>query len=151
MMFGPSDDDSPNSQQSMKWKIKRFSNDDLRQQFVDATVAQAALIGLTIPDPDLKFDKKSGHYIFGEINWNEFYEVVKGNGPCNKERIDARRKAKENGLWVREAAMAFSAKRAIKKSALNYAILYYKNRSSEQNKIFTEEALKLLKKYSFLR
>ena len=110
MMFGPSDDDSPNSQQSMKWKIKRFSNDDLRQQFVDATVAQAALIGLTIPDPDLKFDKKSGHYIFGEINWNEFYEVVKGNGPCNKERIDARRKAKENGLWVREAAMAFSAK-----------------------------------------
>ena len=117
MMFGPSDDDSPNSQQSMKWKIKRFSNDDLRQQFVDATVAQAALIGLTIPDPDLKFDKKSGHYIFGEINWNEFYEVVKGNGPCNKERINARRKAKENGLWVREAAMAFSAKRAIKKSA----------------------------------
>ena len=117
MMFGPSDDDSPNSQQSMKWKIKRFSNDDLRQQFVDATVAQAALIGLTIPDPDLKFNKKSGHYIFGEINWNEFYEVVKGNGPCNKERIDARRKAKENGLWVREAAMAFSAKRAIKKSA----------------------------------
>jgi ring-1,2-phenylacetyl-CoA epoxidase subunit PaaA len=117
MMFGPSDDDSPNSQQSMKWKIKRFSNDDLRQQFVDATVAQAALIGLTIPDSDLKFDKKSGHYIFGEINWNEFYEVVKGNGPCNKERIDARRKAKENGLWVREAAMAFSAKRAIKKSA----------------------------------
>jgi ring-1,2-phenylacetyl-CoA epoxidase subunit PaaA len=117
MMFGPSDDDSPNSQQSMKWKIKRFSNDDLRQQFVDATVAQATLIGLTIPDPDLKFDKKSGHYIFGEINWNEFYEVVKGNGPCNKERITARRKAKENGLWVREAAMAFSAKRAIKKSA----------------------------------
>lgn len=117
MMFGPSDDDSPNSQQSMKWKIKRFSNDDLRQQFVDATVAQADLIGLTIPDPDLKFDKKSGHYIFGEINWNEFYEVVKGNGPCNKERINARRKAKENGLWVREAAMAFSAKRAIKKSA----------------------------------
>ena len=117
MMFGPSDDDSPNSQQSMKWKIKRFSNDDLRQQFVDATVAQADLIGLTIPDPDLKFDKKSGHYIFGEINWNEFYEVVKGNGPCNKERINARRNAKENGLWVREAAMAFSAKRAIKKSA----------------------------------
>ena len=117
MMFGPSDDDSPNSQQSMKWKIKRFSNDDLRQQFVDATVAQATLIGLTIPDSDLKFNKKSGHYIFGEINWNEFYEVVKGNGPCNKERIDARRKAKENGLWVREAAMAFSAKRAIKKSA----------------------------------
>ena len=117
MMFGPSDDDSPNSQQSMKWKIKRFSNDDLRQQFVDATVAQATLIGLTIPDPDLKLDKASGHYIFGEINWNEFYEVVKGNGPCNKERINARRKAKENGLWVREAAMAFSAKRAIKKSA----------------------------------
>ena len=76
-----------------------------------------ALIGLTIPDPNLKLDEASGHYIFGEINWNEFYEVVKGNGPCNKERINARRKAKENGLWVREAAMAFSAKRAIKKSA----------------------------------
>ena len=116
MMFGPSDDDSPNSLQSMKWKIKRFSNDDLRQQFVDVTVAQAELIGLTIPDPDLKFDKKSGHYSFGKINWVEFYEVVKGNGPCNKERIDARRKAKENGLWVREAAMAFSEKRAINKS-----------------------------------
>ena len=117
MMFGPSDEDSPNSQQSMKWKIKRFSNDDLRQQFVDVTVAQAELIGLTVPDPDLKFDKTSEHYSFGKINWDEFYEVVKGNGPCNKERIDARRKAKENGLWVREAAMAFSEKRAIKKSA----------------------------------
>ena len=117
MMFGPSDDDSPNSQQSMKWKIKRFSNDDLRQQFVDATVPQAKLLGLTIPDVDLKLNQKTGSYSFGEINWNEFYEVVKGNGPCNKERIDARRKAKDNGLWVREAAMAFASKRALKKSA----------------------------------
>lgn len=117
MMFGPSDADSPNSQQSMKWKIKRFSNDDLRQQFVDATVPQAKLLGLTIPDADLKLNQKTGSYSFGDINWNEFYEVVKGNGPCNKERIDARRKAKDNGLWVREAAMAYASKRALKKTA----------------------------------
>ncbi|HNS41767.1 MAG TPA: 1,2-phenylacetyl-CoA epoxidase subunit A [Taishania sp.] len=110
MMFGPSDNDSKHSQQSMKWKIKRFSNDELRQQFVDATAPQAALIGLTVPDPDLKFNEATGHYEFGQMNWDEFWQVVNGNGPCNKERLDARRKAKENGMWVREAAAAYAKK-----------------------------------------
>lgn len=117
MMFGPSDADSSHTEQSVQWKIKRYTNDELRQQFIDATVPQAELIGLTIPDKDLKFDQKTGHYSFGEIDWSEFWEVVKGNGPCNKERIDTRRKAKENGEWVREAANAFAEKRARKKSA----------------------------------
>jgi ring-1,2-phenylacetyl-CoA epoxidase subunit PaaA len=116
MMFGPNDADSKHTEQSIKWKIKRHTNDELRQQFVDATVPQAKLIGLTIPDKDLKFNEETGHWQFGEIDWNEFWEVVKGNGPCNKERIDARRKAKEDGLWVREAAMAFAEKRKSKKS-----------------------------------
>lgn len=111
MMFGPSDGDSPHSAQSMKWKIKRTSNDDLRQQFVDVTVSQAELLGLKIPDENLKFNAETGHYEFSEINWDEFWEVVKGNGPCNKERVDARRAAKENGAWVREAANAYAAKR----------------------------------------
>ena len=111
MMFGPSDGDSPHSAQSMKWKIKRFSNDELRQQFVDVTVPQAELLGLKIPDDNLKFNAETGHYEFSEINWDEFWEVVKGNGPCNKERVDARRAAKENGAWVREAANAYAAKR----------------------------------------
>lgn len=110
MMFGPSDNDSKHSQQSMKWKIKRFSNDELRQQFVDATAPQAELIGLTVPDPDLKFNEATGHYEFGQMNWDEFWQVVNGNGPCNKERLDARRKAKENGMWVREAAAAYAKK-----------------------------------------
>lgn len=116
MMFGPSDADSKHTEQSIKWKIKRHTNDELRQQFVDATVSQAELIGLTIPDKDLKWNEETGHYEFGEIDWTEFWEVVKGNGPCNRERIDARRKAKEDGLWVREAAMAFAEKRKLKKS-----------------------------------
>jgi ring-1,2-phenylacetyl-CoA epoxidase subunit PaaA len=111
MMFGPSDGDSPHSAQSMKWKIKRFSNDELRQQFVDVTVPQAELLGLKIPDDNLKFNAETGHYEFSEINWDEFWEVVKGNGPCNKERVDARRAAKENGAWVREAANDYAAKR----------------------------------------
>lgn len=111
MMFGPNDADSKHTAQSMKWKIKRHTNDELRQMFVDATVPQAELIGLTIPDKDLKWNEETGHYDFGEIDWNEFWEVVKGNGPCNKERIDTRRKAKEDGAWVREAAMAFAEKR----------------------------------------
>ena len=111
MMFGPSDNDSPHSAQSMKWKIKRFSNDELRQQFVDVTVPQAELLGLKVPDDNLKFNAETGHYEFSEINWDEFWEVVKGNGPCNKERVDARRAAKENGAWVREAANAYAAKR----------------------------------------
>jgi ring-1,2-phenylacetyl-CoA epoxidase subunit PaaA len=114
MMFGPNDADSPNSQQSMKWKIKRFSNDELRQQFIDVTVPQAELIGLTVPDKDLKFNEKTGHYEHGEINWDEFWEVVNGNGPCNEDRINTRRKAKEDGEWVRAAANAFAEKRKMK-------------------------------------
>jgi ring-1,2-phenylacetyl-CoA epoxidase subunit PaaA len=117
MMFGPSDDESPNSAQSMKWKIKRFSNDELRQSFVDATVPQAEILGLTMPDPNLKWNEETGHYDFSPINWDEFWQVVNGNGPCNKERIEARTKAKEEGMWVREAAMAYAEKRALKKTA----------------------------------
>lgn len=117
MMFGPSDDESPNSAQSMKWKIKRFSNDELRQSFVDATVPQAEILGLTIPDPNLKWNEATGHYDFSPINWDEFWQVVNGNGPCNKERIEARKKAKENGMWVLEAATAYAAKRSMKKTA----------------------------------
>lgn len=117
MMFGPSDADSPNSALSTQWKIKRVSNDNLRQQFVDVTVPQAELIGLKVPDKDLQWDEATQHYKFGAINWDEFYAVVAGNGPCNKERIDARRKAKENGMWVREAAMAFAEKRKSEKKA----------------------------------
>jgi ring-1,2-phenylacetyl-CoA epoxidase subunit PaaA len=117
MMFGPNDDESKHSKQSMKWKIKRLSNDDLRQQFVDVTVPQAELIGLTIPDPDLKWNKETGHYEFGAINWDEFWQVVEGNGPCNHDRIKARREAKENGIWVREAALAHAEKRAARKTA----------------------------------
>jgi ring-1,2-phenylacetyl-CoA epoxidase subunit PaaA len=113
MMFGPNDVESKHTEQSIKWKIKRHTNDELRQQFVDATVSQAELIGLTIPDKDLKWNEETRHYDFGEIDWTEFWEVVKGNGPCNKERIDARRKAKEDGMWVREAAMAFAEKRKL--------------------------------------
>jgi ring-1,2-phenylacetyl-CoA epoxidase subunit PaaA len=111
MMFGPSDKDSTHSEQSMKWKIKRVSNDDLRQQFVDVTVPQAEMIGLTVPDKDLKWNEERGHYDFGVINWDEFNQVVQGNGPCNFERIEARKKAKENGMWVRKAALAFAEKR----------------------------------------
>ena len=117
MMFGPSDAESTHSDQSIKWKIKRFTNDELRQSFVDATVSQAEILGLTIPDHNLKWNEARGLYDFSEINWDEFWQVVKGNGPCNKERIAARLKAKEDGLWVREAANAFAKKRAMKKSA----------------------------------
>ena len=117
MMFGPSDAASTHSDQSIKWKIKRFTNDELRQSFVDATVEQAQILGLTIPDPNLKWNEKRGHYDFSEINWDEFWQVVKGNGPCNKERLAARVKAKEEGMWVREAATAFAKKRAMKQSA----------------------------------
>jgi ring-1,2-phenylacetyl-CoA epoxidase subunit PaaA len=110
MMFGPNDDESPNSKQSMEWKIKRFSNDELRQRFIDATVPQAEILGITIPDPDLKWNEEKGHYDFGEIDWNEFMEVIKGNGPCNKERLAARVKAHEDGAWVRDAALAYAEK-----------------------------------------
>ena len=112
MMFGPHDSESLHSEQSMKWKIKRLSNDELRQRFVDQTVPQAELIGLTVPDPDLKFDPATGHYSFGKINWSEFWDVLKGNGPCNAQRMAARRKAHDEGAWVREAAMAHAEKRA---------------------------------------
>ena len=117
MMFGPHDTDSPHTGNAMKWKIKRLSNDDLRQQFVDVTVPQAELIGLTIPDPDLKWNEERGHYDFGTINWDEFWQVVEGNGPCNYDRIKARREAKEKGMWVREAALAHAEKRAARKTA----------------------------------
>ncbi|PWC63184.1 phenylacetate-CoA oxygenase [Azospirillum sp. TSH7] len=119
MMFGPSDDQSAHSAQNMAWKIKRFSNDELRQRFVDATVPQAEFLGLTIPDPELRFNAETGHYEFGAIDWTEFNEILKGNGPCNRERIEARRKAWDDGAWVREAAVAHAAKRkqrALKKA-----------------------------------
>jgi ring-1,2-phenylacetyl-CoA epoxidase subunit PaaA len=111
MMFGPNDVDSPHSAQSMKWKIKRFSNDELREAFVDKTVPQAEFIGLSVPDPDLKWNEKRGQYDFGVINWDEFYNVIKGNGPCNKQRLEVRNKAHEEGAWVREAAMAYAEKK----------------------------------------
>ncbi|MCL4168975.1 UNVERIFIED_CONTAM: hypothetical protein GTU68_051711, partial [Idotea baltica] len=106
MMFGPADGDSPHSAQSMAWKIKRFSNDELRQRFVDMTVPQADLLGLTIPDSDLKYDAEKGNYTFGDIDWDEFWAVVKGEGPCNRERLATRVKAHEDGQWVRDAAIA---------------------------------------------
>ena len=111
MMFGPSDKDSTHSTQSMAWKIKRESNDSLRQQFIDRTVQQAEFIGLTIPDPDLKWNEEKGQHDWGEINWEEFFNVIKGNGPCNKERMAARRKAHDEGQWVRDAAMAHASKK----------------------------------------
>ncbi len=117
MMFGPSDTDSPNSAQSMAWGIKRFSNDELRQRFVDATVPQAEHLGLTVPDADLRWDDESGHYAFGEIDWTEFYAVMKGDGPCNRERIRNRVAAHEDGAWVREAAAAYADKQARRAAA----------------------------------
>ncbi len=110
MMFGPNDDNSPHSAQSMKWKIKRFSNDELRQKFVDICVEQAKILGLTIPDPDLKWNEEKQHYDFGTINWEEFNQVISGNGPCNKERMQVRKTAHEEGQWVREAALAYAKK-----------------------------------------
>lgn len=118
MMFGPNDSDSPHSAQSIKWKIKRFSNDELRQKFIDVTVEQAKILGLTIPDPELKWNDSRGHYDFGEINWEEFWEVVKGNGPCNKERLDTRKKAWEEGAWVRDAATSYAEKKSKRKNAV---------------------------------
>ena len=112
MMFGPRDSESPHSDQSMKWKIKRMTNDELRQRFVDMIAEQAKVLDLTLPDPDLKWNEERQHYDFGKINWDEFWNVVNGNGPCNKQRLDARRKAWEDGAWVREAAAAYAEKRA---------------------------------------
>ena len=117
MMFGPNDSESKHSAQSMAWKIKRFSNDELRQKFVDVTVQQAEFLGISVPDPDLKFDEETGHYTFGEIDWQEFIEVIAGNGPCNKQRIEKRRKAHSDGEWVREAAQAYASKQAARAAA----------------------------------
>jgi len=113
MMFGPSDEHSPNSAQSLAWKVKRFGNDELRQKFVDNTVPQVLQLGLEVPDPDLKFNEETGHYEFGEIDWHEFNEVIAGRGPCNHERIEARRKAWENGKWVRDAAVVYAKKQQL--------------------------------------
>jgi len=112
MMFGPPDAESTHTEQSMKWKIKLKTNDELRQQMVDVTVEQAKVLGLTIPDPDLKWNEERGHYDFGEIDWDEFWQVVKGFGPCNKERLAARNKAWDEGQWVRDAAIAYADKQA---------------------------------------
>jgi len=110
MMFGPNDSVSTHSQQSMEWKIKRVSNDDLRQQFVDMTVPQAEYLGLEVPDPELRWNPETGHYDFGEIDWSEFWNVVKGNGPVSRERMAHKRKAWEDGAWVREAAITYANK-----------------------------------------
>ncbi len=112
MMFGPPDDQSPNTAQSMRWGIKRVSNDDLRQKFVDATVDQAKVLGITLPDPDLKWNEARGHWDFGAIDWAEFWRVVGGDGPCNRERLAMRVQAWEDGEWVREAALAHARKHA---------------------------------------
>jgi ring-1,2-phenylacetyl-CoA epoxidase subunit PaaA len=112
MMFGPPDDASVHSAQSMAWKIKLNSNDELRQKFVDQTVPQADYLGLTIPDPDLKWNEERGHYDYGAIDWDEFFAVIKGHGPCNRERLRARVEAYENGQWVRDAAVAYAEKHA---------------------------------------
>ena len=112
MMFGPPDDDSPNSAQSMAWGIKRFSNDELRQRFVDMTVPQSHALGLTLPDPDLRWNDETGHYDYGEIDFTELFEVIKGNGPCNAERMAHKRAAYDAGAWVREAAEAYAEKQA---------------------------------------
>ena len=117
MMFGPSDAESVNSAQSAQWRIKLFSNDELRQRMVDQTVPQAEFLGLTIPDPDLKWNEERGHYDFGAIDWDEFYNVLKGNGPCNKDRLRTRVKAYEDGVWFREALAAHAEKHAEKRAA----------------------------------
>jgi ring-1,2-phenylacetyl-CoA epoxidase subunit PaaA len=121
MMFGPSDKDSQHSDQSMKWKIKRFSNDELRQKFIDATVPQAHFLGLEIPDKTLRFNEATQHWETGPIDWDEFWRVVKGDGPCNRERLANRRKTHDDGAWVREAALAHSEKRCARKAAAKVA------------------------------
>jgi ring-1,2-phenylacetyl-CoA epoxidase subunit PaaA len=117
MMFGPSDGESKHTAQSMRWKIKRFTNDELRQHFVDVTVPQAEFLGLKVPDPALRFDAATQHYQTGPIDWSEFQSVLKGNGPCNRERLDARKRAYEEGAWVRDAAMAYAEKQRTRADA----------------------------------
>jgi len=116
MMFGPPDADSTHTEQSMAWGIKLETNDELRQRFVDMTVPQAEFLGLTIPDPDLRWDDERGRYDFGEIDWDEFWEVVKGNGMCNRDRIAHKRKAWDDGEWVRIAALAHADKQRARES-----------------------------------
>ena len=113
MMFGPNDDASPHTAQSLKWKVKRFTNDELRQRFIDICAGQVKILGMRIPDEHLKWNKEKGHYDFGQINWEEFWQVVNGNGPCNKERLAARVKAHEDGEWVREAAVEFGRRQSL--------------------------------------
>ena len=110
MMFGPSDKDSPNSAELLKWRVKRKTNDELRQRFVNLTIPQAQAIGVTIPDPDLRFNEETQDWEFGAIDWDEFKQVISGNGPCNRERLEARNKAHDEGQWVREAALAHAEK-----------------------------------------
>jgi ring-1,2-phenylacetyl-CoA epoxidase subunit PaaA len=110
MMFGPPDDESPNSERSMRWGIKRHSNDELRQRFVDMTVPQADKLGVTLPDPELRWNEARGHYDFGQVDWDEFKAVISGNGPCNAQRLAMRKAAHDEGAWVREAALAHAAK-----------------------------------------
>ena len=117
MMFGPADKDSPNSEQSMRWGIKRVTNDQLRQKFVDATIPQADILGVTVPDPALKWNAERDSYDFGDIDWAEFWRVVGGEGPCNRERLAARNKAWDDGAWVRDAALAHARKQATKAEA----------------------------------
>jgi len=120
MMFGPGDDASPNSAQSMRWKIKRFSNDELRQRFIDMCAEQVKFLGMTLPDPELKWNATRQHYDFGPIDWEEFRNVINGNGPCNKERMAARIKAHEEGAWVREAALAYADKKKTRTASLSH-------------------------------
>ena len=117
MMFGPPDTDSPNSAELLKWKVKRYTNDELRQRFVNITVPQAEAVGLTLPDPKLSYDETTRNWNFGDIDWQEFWRVVKGDGPCNKERLAAKNKAYSEGGWVRDAAAAYAAKKSAKKVA----------------------------------
>ncbi len=117
MMFGPSDTDSPNSAELLKWRVKRKTNDELRQRFVNLTVPQAAAIGVTLPDPDLRFNAETNNWDFGEIDWQEFFQVIGGNGPCNRERLASRQQAHDEGAWVREAATAHAAKQRIAEQA----------------------------------
>ena len=118
MMFGPHDTDSPHSKDAVKWKIKRETNDELRQKFIDKTIPQAQLIGLSIPDGELEFNEKAGHYSYGKINWDEFYNVINGHGPCNKQRMKHHIKFHEEGEWVREAAQAYKVKHTKKEGVL---------------------------------
>jgi len=117
MMFGPPDDQSPNSAQGMRWGIKRVSNDTLRQRFIDASVDQAKILGVTLPDPDLKWNAEREHHDFGAIDWDEFKRVIAGDGPCNRERLATRQKAWDDGAWVRDAALAYARKRQTKQEA----------------------------------